>query len=60
MGYFNLRMVARQKNNTNDNMVKAVLPDDNGGNPFFQKLKIRINPYTHKSVYESVYHLKSV
>ncbi len=23
----------------------AVLPDDNGRNPCFQKLKIRINPY---------------
>ncbi len=30
--------------------LDAVLPDDNGRNPFFQKLKIRINPYAHKSV----------
>ncbi len=29
---------------------RPVLPDDNGRNPFFQKLKIRINPYAHKSV----------
>ncbi len=28
----------------------AVLPDDNSRNPFFRKLKIRINPYAHKSV----------
>ncbi len=27
-----------------------VLPDDNGRNPFFQKLKICINLYAHKSV----------
>ncbi len=29
---------------------ESVLPDDNGRNPCFEKLKIRINPYTHKSV----------
>ncbi len=34
--------------------VYAVLPDDNGRNPFFQKLKIRINPYT-TNLYKNQY-----
>ncbi len=30
-------------------IITTMLPDDNGRNPFFQKLTIRINLYTHKS-----------